>query len=78
MVSSEMPKFIWVCEVSTSMHFECGKVDGIMVLDATDASISEGNKLIIGILGGQAILKAGKIPITSGAFSSYSGNLTEF
>ena len=40
MISTSMPKFIWICEITDMKLLERGKCFGTMVLDATEASVT--------------------------------------
>lgn len=83
-LESSMPKFIWVCEVSSKELIKDKRAIGLIALDATEANISFNKPLLFGAYSDKYVhldKKTGKLASSSlplQSFSIYDHNLNTF
>lgn len=85
LLNFSMPKFIWITEVFDKTRVTEGKVEGLLIIDATEpnkanviGAIFE-NKLIVSGLKTEGVYDLNTIGITTNIeFTSYNKNLTTF
>ncbi len=85
LIETQMPKFIWVAEISTKELIKVGQASGIMLVDATEANTyHKVNPLIIALFDGNLLVlekSSGKLQrkvLHLEPFSIYDHNLTAF
>uniref|UniRef100_B3EN62 Uncharacterized protein n=1 Tax=Chlorobium phaeobacteroides (strain BS1) TaxID=331678 RepID=B3EN62_CHLPB len=75
MIEAQMPKFIWVAEISTKELIKEGKANGLMIVDATEANIyHKVNPLIMAVFDGNLLVSEK----SSGKLESKQLNLHPF
>ena len=80
-INTPMPKFIWVAELTTRELAKERKVNGLIILDATEADVRYGKPLILGMIGGKYLKpkkyidKLPDIDLISQPFIMYENNL---
>ena len=79
-MNKSFPKFVWVTEISNKLIPE-GEANGLILLDATEANVSDFRPLILAVCGGYVVQydkeeKAVKSsPMVGGCFKIYDNNL---
>lgn len=74
-IEAQMPKFIWVAEISTKELIKEGKANGLMIVDATEANIyHKVNPLIMAVFDGNLLV----LEKSSGRLKSKELNLSPF
>ena len=79
-MNKSFPKFVWVTEISNKQIPE-GEANGLILLDATEANVSDFRPLILAVCGGYVVQynkeeKAVKSsPMVGGCFKIYDNNL---
>ncbi len=64
-ITTKMPKFIWISEIYTKDNYGKDIADGIVVLDATEASENKKNAILFTAYPNQCIFKVGEKFISS-------------
>jgi len=83
-LEAAMPKFIWVAEISTKEHIKNQQVEGIVILDATEADIYFNKPLIMAAYQDKYMIideKTGKLnsnALPLQKFSIYENNLNAY
>ncbi|KAA6301325.1 MAG: hypothetical protein EZS26_002522 [Candidatus Ordinivivax streblomastigis] len=83
-IESQMPKFIWVAELSTKDLIKRKKANGLVILDATEADIYFNKPIIMAVYQDNMIKfddshkELEKIPLPLHEFSIFEHNLQEF
>ncbi len=85
LIETQMPKFIWVAEISTKELIKAGKASGLMIVDATEANIyHKVNPLIMAVFDGNMLVlekSSGKLQskvLHFSPFAIYEHNLKSF
>lgn len=79
-----MPKFIWVCEITSKDLIQKGMINGIIILDATEPNLYDNKPLLIGAYQNSVIFTDGdtkkleKNSISLQPFNAFIGNLKPF
>jgi hypothetical protein len=85
LIETQMPKFIWVAEISTKELIKAGQASGLMIVDATEANIyHKVNPLIMAVFDGEMLVlekSSGKLKskvLHLSPFAIYEHNLKSF
>jgi hypothetical protein len=85
LIETQMPKFIWVAEISTKVLLKTGRANGLMIVDATEANIyHKVNPLIMAAFDGNLLVlekSSGKLEMKIlhlEPFLNYEYNLKPF
>jgi hypothetical protein len=85
LIETQMPKFIWIAEISTKELIKAGQANGLMIVDATEANIyHKVNPLITAVFDGNLLVlekSSGKLQnktLHLEPFSIYDHNLNAF